>query len=108
LTNGLGFAKLVVMNTTITIRTNSDIKKIAQARAKELGLSLSDVINHSLRRFAKGEAVVYDDDFSEEYIEELAKISKRVDRDYKAGKYKNFMTGDEAVKFLDDIIAGKA
>jgi antitoxin component of RelBE/YafQ-DinJ toxin-antitoxin module len=96
------------MNTTITIRTNADIKASAQARAKQLGLSLSDVINHSLRRFARGEAIVYDDNYSEEVIEQLAKISKRVDRDYKAGKYKNFMTGDEAVEYLDNIIAGKA
>jgi antitoxin component of RelBE/YafQ-DinJ toxin-antitoxin module len=85
------------MNTTITIRTNQDIKRAAQARAKELGLSLSDVLNNSLRRFARGGKIVYDDNYSEEYIERLLRASEKADRDYKAGKLKPY-TPDE---FLD-------
>jgi antitoxin component of RelBE/YafQ-DinJ toxin-antitoxin module len=90
------------MNTTITIRTNQNIKKAAQARAKELGLSLSDVLNNSLRRFARGGKVVYDDNYSEEYIDYLVKLSKEVDRDYKNGGKNiiSFDNNDDAVAFL--------
>ncbi|MDR1197332.1 MAG: hypothetical protein LBL08_03640 [Candidatus Nomurabacteria bacterium] len=94
------------MDATITIRTNKNIKQAAQARAEQLGLSLSDVINNALRRFAKGDKVVYDDDYSEEYIAELLKASDEADRDYKAGKLKPY-TPDEFLRHLDDIIDGK-
>jgi antitoxin component of RelBE/YafQ-DinJ toxin-antitoxin module len=87
------------MDATITIRTNKDIKQAAQARAEQLGLSLSDVLNNSLRRFIKGEKVVYDDDYSEEYIAELLKASDEADRDYKAGKLKAY-TPDDFVAML--------
>jgi antitoxin component of RelBE/YafQ-DinJ toxin-antitoxin module len=92
------------MNTTITIRTNANIKAIAQERAKELGISLSDVINNALRRFAKGEAVVYDDDnYSKEYTDYLHKITKQARRDAKAGKLKSY-TGDEFIELLNGWI----
>ncbi|MCL2869356.1 hypothetical protein FWF48_00920 [Candidatus Saccharibacteria bacterium] len=94
------------MDTTITIRTNAKIKKIAQTRAKELGLSLSDVINNSLRRFASGEDIVYDDNYSEDYINELLAVREEALADYKAGKLKSY-TGDEFIEHLDNIIAGK-
>jgi antitoxin component of RelBE/YafQ-DinJ toxin-antitoxin module len=90
------------MNTTITIRTDKDIKQAAQARAKQLGLSLSDVLNNSLRRFVRGGKVVYDDNYSEEYIDYLVKLSEEVDRDYKNdGKnITSFDNNDDAVAFL--------
>jgi len=37
------------MDTTILIRTKKEVKKQAQQLAQELGLSLADVINASLR-----------------------------------------------------------
>jgi antitoxin component of RelBE/YafQ-DinJ toxin-antitoxin module len=95
------------MNTTITIRTNKDIKRAAQARAKQLGLSLSDVLNNSLRRFVRGGKVVYDDNYSEEYIEKLLKASEEADRDYKAGKLKTY-TPDEFVTMLRNRTAKNA
>jgi len=42
---------LLDMETTILIKTKKDIKLKAQDLAKELGLSLTDVINASLRQF---------------------------------------------------------
>jgi antitoxin component of RelBE/YafQ-DinJ toxin-antitoxin module len=94
------------MNTTITIRTNLDIKRAAQARAEQLGLSLSDVINNSLRRFVKGRKVVYEDYYSKEQIDYLVKLAKEAERDYKAGKLKSY-TPDEFIQHLDNIIDGK-
>jgi len=42
---------LLNMDTTILIKTKKDIKLKAQKLAKELGLSLADVVNASLRQF---------------------------------------------------------
>ncbi|MBK5215624.1 MAG: hypothetical protein JJE53_02340 [Candidatus Pacebacteria bacterium] len=39
------------MDTTILIKTKKDIKLQAQELAKDLGLSLADVVNASLRQF---------------------------------------------------------
>jgi antitoxin component of RelBE/YafQ-DinJ toxin-antitoxin module len=39
------------MDTTILIKTKKDIKLQAQDLAKDLGLSLADVVNASLRQF---------------------------------------------------------
>jgi antitoxin component of RelBE/YafQ-DinJ toxin-antitoxin module len=91
------------MNTTITIRTNANIKAIAQERAKKLGISLSDVVNNALRRFADGEAVVYDDNYSKEYTNELIAARREAIADYKAGKLKSY-TGDEFVEMLRNRI----
>ncbi|MBU3964155.1 type II toxin-antitoxin system RelB/DinJ family antitoxin [Patescibacteria group bacterium] len=41
------------MKTVINIKTNSEIKEAAQETAKELGLSLSTVINAYLRQFVR-------------------------------------------------------
>jgi antitoxin component of RelBE/YafQ-DinJ toxin-antitoxin module len=87
------------MDATITIRTNAKIKKIAKARAKELGLSLSDILNNSLRRFAKGEEIVYDDDYSEEYITKLLAARDQALADYRAGRLKGY-TPDKFVQML--------
>jgi antitoxin component of RelBE/YafQ-DinJ toxin-antitoxin module len=97
------------MNTTITIRTNMDIKRAAQARAEQLGLSLSDVINNSLRRFVKGRKVVYEDYYSKEQIDNLVKLAKEVDYDYKHGGKNiiSFKNNDEAIEYLRDITRKK-
>lgn len=39
------------MDTTILIKTKKDLKLKAQTLASELGLSLTDVVNASLRKF---------------------------------------------------------
>ena len=39
------------MDTTMLVKTKKELKTKAQALAKDLGLSLADVINASLRQF---------------------------------------------------------
>ncbi len=39
------------MDTTILIKTKKDLKNKAQSLARDLGLSLTDIINASLRQF---------------------------------------------------------
>jgi len=43
----------------ISIKTDQEVKKNAQKLAKELGLSLSDVLNSSLRNFVKTREVYF-------------------------------------------------
>lgn len=45
------------MDTTILIKTKKDIKVRAQALAKDLGLSLADVVNASLRQFVINQGI---------------------------------------------------
>lgn len=45
------------MDTTILIKTKKDIKLQAQALAKDLGLSLADVLNASLRQFVINQGI---------------------------------------------------
>ena len=45
------------MKTVINIKTNREIKESAQKTAKELGLSLSAVINAYLRQFVRNKEV---------------------------------------------------
>ena len=45
------------MDTTILIKTKKDIKLQAQDLAKDLGLSLADVVNASLRQFVINQGI---------------------------------------------------
>lgn len=45
------------MDTTILIKTKKEIKVKAQALAKDLGLSLTDVVNASLRQFVINQGI---------------------------------------------------
>lgn len=45
------------MDTTILIKTKKDIKLQAQELAKDLGLSLADVVNASLRQFVINQGI---------------------------------------------------
>ena len=45
------------MDTTILIKTKKDIKLQAQSLAHDLGLSLADVVNASLRQFVINQGI---------------------------------------------------
>ncbi len=45
------------MDTTILIKTKKDIKLKAQSLAHDLGLSLADVVNASLRQFVINQGI---------------------------------------------------
>lgn len=70
------------MKSIITIKTNKEIKENAQIIAKELGLSLSDVINASLRNFIKTREVRFSTipKMTEELEYLLAKVEKDIDK----------------------------
>lgn len=72
------------MKTLINIKTDREVKISAQKLAKELGLSLSAVINAYLKQFVRSQAV----DFSvaPQMSPELEKLLGRVEYDISRGK----------------------
>ena len=48
---------LSYMDTTFLIKTKKELKEQAQGLAKELGLSLTDVVNASLRQFVINQGI---------------------------------------------------
>ena len=46
------------MDTTMLIKTKKDLKLQAQELAQDLGLSLTDVVNASLRQFVINQGII--------------------------------------------------
>jgi addiction module RelB/DinJ family antitoxin len=72
------------MKSIITLKTDKEVKKNAQKLASNLGLSLSAVVNASLRQFIRDQGV----HFSKIPImkPELERIIGKAEKDLKAGK----------------------
>ncbi len=91
------------MNTAaIYIKTDAEVKAKAQKVAKELGLSLSSLLNGWLRQLIKTKTVTFTShgEYPSEY---LIKSIKQAEKDRKTGKASPiFKTGEEAVKWLED------
>ena len=86
------------MKTQVNLKIDSHIKKNAQKRAKELGLSLSSVVNATLSQFARtGELELSTAPRMTPYLENLVEEARA---DYKAGKLKTFDNIDD---FLADL-----
>ena len=72
------------MKTQVNLKIDSKIKKDAQRRAKELGLSLSSVVNATLGQFARtGELELSVAPKMTPYLEELVAEARK---EYEAGK----------------------
>ena len=57
--NRIYFVYTLYMKVIINIKTEKEVKENAQRLAKELGLSLSDVLNASLRNFIRTREVYF-------------------------------------------------
>ena len=87
----------------IYIKTDPEVKAKAQKVAKELGFSLSSLMNAWLRQLIKTKTITFsvrDEEIPNEYFKQtLAKTRKNL----KEGKGSPiFHTGEEAVKWLED------
>jgi antitoxin component of RelBE/YafQ-DinJ toxin-antitoxin module len=93
--------------TVITIKTDRLVKTQAQKLAATLGLSLSDVINSSLRQFVRDEALNLST--APRMTPYLESIIEGAEADYTAGKnvYGPFSTRDELEAFFKTEIQGK-
>lgn len=92
---------LVTMKTVIHIKADREIKENAQKAAQDLGLTLSDVINASLRNFIKTREVIFSD--VPVMTEELEKLLDKVEDDIKHRRNlsPSFRNMDEAIDYLE-------
>lgn len=88
------------MTTVIHIKADKEVKENAQKAAKDLGLTLSDVINAALRNFIRTREVIFSD--IPQMTPWLEKRLEKVEEDIKRGrnispKFKNM---DAAIEYL--------
>ena len=91
------------MKTVINIKTDKEVKKNAQELAQKLGLSLSDVINASLRNFIRTREVYFSD--IPRMTPEFEKLLGKVEEDIKKGRNLSpaFKNAGEMDKYLDSL-----
>lgn len=91
------------MNTVIHIKANKEIKENAQRLASELGLSLSDIINASLRNFIRTREVYFS--HIPRMTTEFEKLLDRVEGDLKKRRNLSprFKTAKQAIDYLKKI-----
>ena len=91
------------MTTVIHIKSDKEVKENAQRAAKELGLTLTDVINAALRNFIRTREVIFSN--TPRMTPKLEKIVAEVEKDLKTGKniFGPFETPEEMDKFLDSL-----
>ena len=89
------------MKTIIYVKAEKEVKLNAQKLARELGLSLSDVINGALRNFIRTREVTFSD--IPVMTPELERILGGVEKDIKLRKNlsRGFTNGEEMDKYLD-------
>lgn len=90
------------MKTQVNVKVDTQVKKAAQRKAKELGLSLSAVVNVTLKQFARTGSI----DLSTQkyrmtpYLENIVKEARA---EYAAGKTAGpFNTAEEFFASLDE------
>lgn len=88
------------MKTTTSIKLDKDIKEEASALANELGLSLSSVINATLKKFVTERRVVFS--VAPEFNEKTRKDFLKMEEDVKNGKNlsKSYTDSDSLKKAL--------
>lgn len=92
------------MNTTvINFKTDTKIKRGAQAVAKDLGFSLSSVLNAYLRNLIRTRKVEFSDDVRLEPTPYLKRILKQSEKDEKVGRVSPvFSSAKESIAWLDN------
>ena len=87
----------------INIKTDKEVKANVQKLAEELGISLSDVINASLRNFIRTREVRISS--VPRMTPELEKLIGRVRKDFKNNRNISgpFSTAEEMDKYLDKL-----
>lgn len=91
------------MQTVIHLKADKEVKENAQKAAKDLGLTLSDVINAALRNFIRTREVIFSD--IPQMTPELEEKLEKVEEDIKHGRNLSptFKTAKEFIKYLDSL-----
>lgn len=92
------------MNTTVVnFKTDAKIKKGAQAVAKDLGFSLSSLLNAYLRNLVRTRTVAFGDDVQLELTPWAKRVLKQSEKDTKAGFVSpEFSNVKDSLAWLDD------
>ncbi len=87
------------MKTQVNLKIDNDVKKQAQKKAKDLGLSLSSVVNATLKQFARsGELSLSSTPRMTPYLEELVLEARK---EYAEGKTSGpFTEVDDLIRHL--------
>jgi len=87
------------MKTQVNLKIDSSVKKQAQKRAKDLGLSLSSIVNATLKQFARtGELELSSAPRITPYLEDLVLEARK---DYAEGKTSGpFNNAGDLIKHL--------
>lgn len=92
------------MNTAVIItKTEPQVKMKAQRVAKDLGLSLSSLINAWLRQLIKTKTVIFSaaDQEPTQYLLDALRESRG---DIEEGRIVSFNTADDIISYIDGII----
>lgn len=88
------------MKTVIHIKADREVKENARRAAEDLGLTLSDVINASLRNFIRTREVIFSD--IPTMTPELEKLLDSVEEDIKRGR--NLSPAFKSAKEMDEYL----
>lgn len=89
----------------INVRTNLKLKLQAQKVADDLGFSLSSLVKAYLKTLVKTKTVYFSD--AEEPSDYLIKAMKEAKEERRKGKFYSFANSGDALKLVDDVVAGK-
>ena len=91
------------MKTVISIKTDKEVKENVQEIARRLGISLSDVVNASLRNFIRTREVYISD--IPQMTPEFERLVGEVEKDIKEGKNlsQSFKNAEEMDRHLDSL-----
>jgi len=89
------------MKTQVNLKIDNDVKEQAQERAKELGLSLSSVVNATLKQFARtGELELSAAPRMTPYLEELVLEARK---EYEEGKTSGPFDAEQLLQHLKKL-----
>lgn len=92
-------------DTVINIKTNKVLKTKAMKIADDLGFSLSTLINAYLKSLVRNKSVDFSIAEAESHPTNMVlKAMKENVSERNSGKGVSFVTGEDAIKFLDDLI----
>lgn len=90
-----------MQTSAIYIKTDPQVKRKAQKVAKDLGFSLSSLVNAWLRQLIKNKTVTFSA-LDEIPNERFKKVLKQAEKNLKTGNHSPiFETGEEAVAWLE-------
>lgn len=93
------------MNTAVVnVKVNPQVKKEAQKIAAELGLNLSALVNGYLKQLIRNKTVVFSS-LEEEPTDYLLEALRQSRKDIKTGRVISFKDSNEALSYLDRLIA---